>query len=115
MTISRERKYKMKKIINLTPHTINVVLEDRTIEIPSSGVARCSQTTVPVGEINGIPLTATTFGEVIDLPEPTEDTLFIVSRLIMSACPERNDLLCPNELVRDEEGKIIGCKSFAVN
>jgi hypothetical protein len=105
----------MKNIINLTPHTINVVLEDRTIEIPSSGVARCSQSSQLVGEVNGIPLTATTFGEVIDLPEPTEDTLFIVSRLIMSACPERNDLLCPNELVRDEEGKIIGCKSFAVN
>jgi hypothetical protein len=106
---------KNKKIINLTPHTINVVLDNKTIEIPSSGVARCSQTTVPVGEINGIPLTSTTFGEVIDLPEPTEDTLFVVSRLIMSACPTRTDLLVPNDMVRDEEGKVIGCKSFAVN
>ena len=104
-----------KNLVNLTPHTINVVLEDRKIEIPSSGIARCSQTSKPVGDVNGIPLTSTSFGEVEGLPKPTRGTLFIVSRLIMSACPTRIDLLVPNDMVRDDKGQIIGCKSFAVN
>lgn len=105
----------MKKLVNLTPHSINVLLEGKKVEIPSSGVARCSQTSAPAGEVNGVPLTTTSFGEVEGLPAPTKNTLFIVSRLIMSACPDRRDLLVPNDMVRDEEGKIIGCKSFAVN
>lgn len=104
-----------KNLVNLTPHTINVLLENKKIEIPSSGIARCSQTSKPVGEVNGIPLTTTSFGEVEGLPEPTKDTLFIVSRLIMSACPTRGDLLVPNDMVRDDKGQIIGCKSFAIN
>lgn len=104
-----------KNLVNLTPHAINVLLEGRKIEIPSSGIARCSQTSKPVGEVNGVPLTTTNFGKVKGLPERTSGTLFIVSRVIMSACPTRIDLLVPNDMVRDEEGKIIGCKSFAVN
>jgi hypothetical protein len=109
------------KIINLTPHAVNIINADNTvITFPSEGNARCNQTTKKIGEINGIPLTETSFGEVIDLPEPNpvfgvHFTYYIVSRLVMQACPLRADLLVPNDIVRDSEGKIIGCKSFAVN
>ena len=65
------------------------------------------------GDINGIPLTTTSFGDVIDLPAPQDGVFFIVSRLVLSACPDRNDLLVPNDLVRDDNGNIIGAKSFA--
>ena len=109
------------EIINLTPHSINIVLADSTIvTIPSSGViARCVQQTETIGELHYsdsiIPLTATSYGDIIDLPNPKPETYYIVSRLVMSAASGRTDLLCPNGLVRDDNGNIIGCESLANN
>lgn len=105
----------MKAIINLTPHSIVIVDDDnnivRTIE-PSGTVARVSAKTVRTGEFDGIPLSATEFGEVVDLPGPTEETVFVVSSLVASRVPERADVLIPNESVRDEKGRIVGCRSL---
>lgn len=39
---------------------------------------------------------------------------YIVSRMVANALPNRKDLLVPNELVRDDQGNIIGCRSFEV-
>ena len=78
-------------------------------------MARCTQSTKIVGNIEDIPISQSVFGEVIDLPSQEKNTFFIVSRLVLSACKDRDDLLVPNELVRDENGNIIGCKSLANN
>lgn len=104
------------ELINLTPHTINVVVSGgNIIDIPVSGtVARCSQSNEIVGEVNGIPVTRQVFGEVVDLPEAKEGVAYIVSRLVASVCPERKDLLIPGPLVRDDEGHPIGCKGLSV-
>lgn len=107
-----------KTIVNLTPHGINLLNRDLTplVTIPASGnVARCTQETIPNGNIGGIPITATSFGEVEGLPQEKEATYYIVSRLVMQGCPSRRDLLVPNELQRDDEGHIIGCLSLANN
>lgn len=109
---------RFEQVINLTPHKVRIINdENKTIRIiaPEDNPARCKQETVPSGYFNGIPLSATTFGEVYNLPEPKEGTRYIVSRLVLAACPDRSDLLVPNELVRDENGQIIGCKSLATN
>lgn len=104
------------KILNYTPHTVNIILESGEIyNFLSVGNARCVQTTVQVGEINNIPITSTEFGEVEGLPQEQKGIYYIVSRLILQALPQRRDLLVPNEVVRDEKGKIIGCKSLANN
>lgn len=103
------------KIVNLTPHAINIV-GGPTFE-PSGEVARISSTNQNAGEllVNGesIPLITQQFGEVVGLPEEKEGTMFIVSSLIFSNT-ERKDLLVPGEQVRDEDGRVIGCKSFQV-
>lgn len=111
----------MKQIKNLTPHAVNILIDnDESITIEPEGViARCDQTNAPAGyiktEYGNIQLSKTWFGKVYDLPTQEKDTCYIVSRLVMQACPERNDLLVPNEIVRDEGGNIIGCKSLANN
>lgn len=109
-------------IINLTPHDVNVVGNDNSvaITIPASGnVARCSQTIDVIGSITlnsvDIPVSSSSYGEVVDLPAPQDNTYYIVSRLVMSACPARQDLLVPNDLVRNDAGQVIGCRSLANN
>ena len=103
--------------INLTPHTINV-FNDEGVQIAafgSNGVARCATNTVDAGEIGGVPFTRTEMGEVIGLPDPQDGVFIIVSRIICAACPDRDDLVIVDQTVRDEAGRIIGCRSFSVN
>ncbi len=105
-------------IVNCTPHPVTVVNTDGTVlaTFPKGEVIpRLTQSTEVVGEIAGIPVTQTVFGDTVDLPQPQANTFFIVSRLVLSANTNRTDLLVPNGLVRDESGNILGCESFACN
>lgn len=110
----------MKKIRNLTPHAIFIVDEDSNAltVFESEGIARAEQKDEPAGELNGIPLVKTTFGEPIDLPKPEENTYLIVSLATANAAKAAGrttkDLLLTSGVVRDEKGRIIGCKAFAV-
>lgn len=100
-------------IINLTPHDVVIISDEKKIVFPSSGVARCTTCNVRQTDINGIPVFKTEMGSVYDLPKPQENTVFIVSRVVAEACKDRYDLIIPNDAVRNEKGVIIGCKSFA--
>lgn len=107
----------MAKIINLTPHDVTLVIsEERSVTFPTYStvrpIPRVSTKTVSDGDIDGYPLTRTQYGEVEDLPEPKEGTWYIVSALVAGRCPDRTDLVIPNEAVRDDKGRIIGCRSF---
>jgi hypothetical protein len=70
---------------------------------------------VLVGEHDGLPLYQAEFGEVEGLPEPAEGVLYVVSMLVRQAVPERTDVASPGELVRDEQGRVIGCRGLNVN
>lgn len=100
-------------IINLTPHEINIHLADGSIRsIPSSGEARVASTSTPLPPFDGVPLVRNTYGAVTGLPAFVEGTLLIVSAMVASALPYRTDLASPGALVRDPEGRIIGCRTL---
>jgi len=128
-----------KKVVNLTPHSINFILpynieigqdelgtpeyvtEERSYSLPPSGtVARCNvdreKKDKIIDEIDGweitIPVTKTRFGEVEGLPEPQEGTIYIVSNLVAQAVPDREDVFFPDDIVRDSQGNIIGCRAL---
>lgn len=111
------------QIINLTLHTLTIVINDQIVlEVPASGqVARCAQVTTEKGEIvvDGvqIPIGANVFGDVQGLPDPIPDTLFFVSALVAQAAwaQGRNDIVCPLQAVRDDQGRIIGTSGLATN
>jgi len=107
----------MKRIINLTPHPITLLIEgQKPITLQKCDTPpRLKQETVHVEYILGVPISETKFGEVQNLPEQRKGIFLIVSRLVLTACPNRTDLLVPNELVRNENGRIVGCKSLARN
>ena len=102
-------------VLNLTPHPLKVLGEDGEpmLELPKAEApARVSASTRRVGEVDGIPVYQEILGEVENLPEPREGAYYVVSRMIAAACPGRHDLLVPGNLIRDGEGRIIGCRGF---
>jgi hypothetical protein len=137
------------KIINMTPHKVDIVGVDGQVVTtypPSGNTIRLGVNTVRTGSLpDGTPLTKTNFGSPIGLPAhsgwwdgvgvldytdrnvknwdaichergftPTPNTYYIVSQIIKNALPHRDDLLVPADVVRDDRGNIIGCKSLGV-
>lgn len=104
-------------IINCTPHPVHVVNSEgsvlRTIE-PNGAPIRLAAKTVPAGEFDGVPLSRTEFGEPVNLPEPAEGTIYIVSQIVKNAIPTRHDLVVPADVLRDDKGQIIGCQSLGL-
>lgn len=105
----------MVKIINKVPHPVYVLGENNEVVkkfSKSNGMIRLRQHTAVYGELNGLPISRTTFGSPEGLPEFKEGVYYIVSHLVKTELPNRTDLLVPAQIVRDEEGTIIGCKSL---
>jgi len=109
----------MVKFVNLTPHEIVVVGENKevkTVILPSGEIARVKIKQEFTTTVEGIPVVKTIFYEVEGLPEPQSDTIYIVSSLVAQAVPHREDVVAPDTspegVVRDSEGRIIGVKRF---
>lgn len=96
----------MKNYINLTPHELCIISIG---SLPSQGLARVEETLTGKGILK-----VRTYGDINGLPEPKEGTVYIVSSMVMSLAVKqgRTDVYAPCDFVRDEEGKIVGCKSL---
>lgn len=108
------------ELINLTPHDINIVAEGTSIileTIPVSGVvARVSMDEEDLGVKGNIRFVRVRPGRPVNVPEPRPGTLFIVSRAVQEALPERHDLIVPTRMVRSADRRtILGCAAFSVN
>ena len=111
------------KFINLTPHAINVFDDGGNIILslpPSGEVARVASNRELVGHLGPVPVFKTVFGDVVGLPDPRPDTVFVVSTLVLSALAQkgvtRDDVVAPDTspqgAVRDDAGRIIGVRGF---
>ena len=107
-------------LVNKTPHPITLVLEDGakiTLEpvLPTPRVSSSSVKTANyvVTDSDGVKheiiREAPVFGEVVDLPEPQEGVLYIVSMLVAARASNRTDLVSPGRQLRNEAGQVIGC------
>ena len=102
----------------MTPHPIHIVDSEGSIikTIPQSGsLIRLSASTVDAGfTVDDVKITKTVFGTPEGLPDYELGVFYVVSQLVKSALPTREDLLVPAEVVRDNNGNIVGCKSLGV-
>jgi len=106
------------RLINLTPHPVNLLLEGRTITVPPEGtVARVREEILPDAGImvdgDFIPVVRKVLREVTGLPEPSEGVIFVVSLAVAQAARDREDLFVPDDFVRDEEGRILGARRLS--
>ena len=108
------------KLINKTPHTITIVADDGskivlepvlpTPRVASSSVKTATYTIVDNnGVAHDLVREAPKFGEVVDLPEPKTNTIYIVSMLVAARAAGRTDLVSPGRQLRNEAGQVIGC------
>lgn len=115
------------RIVNLTPHKLNVYKGDKLIlSVDSFRAARVSQKEVFWGKVNDVPLYRVEYGEINGLPEePEEDALYVVSIIVANALRGRidwpiwrNHITVPNTgptengAVRDKDNRIIGVRSL---
>lgn len=103
------------KLLNLTPHEIRFVRpEGEDLVLPPSGaVARVSVTRRMCEETRlGIPVFSTQAGGVHGLPAPHSDEAYIVSRAVAEAARGRPDIFFPDDLVRDDQGRVIGARAL---
>jgi hypothetical protein len=111
-----DKEVKMK-FVNLTPDVIRLETELGVLRIESSGISR---TSIIVEDLDPIydPLMGyimrkrIKYGPVEGLPGPENGTIYIVSRLVKQAVPDRTDCLVP-DLIRDEDGNVICCRALA--
>ena len=114
----------MTKVINMTPHAVRVFLDADGVNVhtymPSGKSIRLESETYKVGEIDGVPIIRTIYGNPVIVADGVSEELYfeapgvyyIVSAMVAQALPHRKDLLVPAEQVRDSDGKIIGCRSL---
>ena len=109
---------------NLTPHAVviyrkqSALVDHATITIPPSGtIARVGSSDEPCETLGGfipfhgnvlVDTVRTVYGEVAGLPAPCPNTILIVSGMVAQHSP-REDVFSPGPLVRDSEGRPIGC------
>lgn len=83
--------------INLTPHVVVVIAKNgnKIVVEPSGTIARVDSKQVVTGEVDGIPVVNTIFGDVTGIPEPKTGTIYLVSSLVAQAA-RREDVLAPD-------------------
>jgi hypothetical protein len=118
---------KKVRLINLTPHEINIYDSEGKVilSIPppkNMPVPRVSIRPEVVGTIDvdgvEVPIRKVVYGDVENLPQPEEDTIYVVSTFVILALKEkgieRKDLLSPDtnpdSVVRDKDGRVLGVK-----
>lgn len=127
------------KLRNYTPHDIFLYSKGDCVEVSNGSyqllelaqpvlhvicsrfVARASVVQQPAQNIScagvEIPVVSIKYGEPEHMPNPKEGYMFIVSSLTAAAAKEAGrtteDLLIPAGLVRDKEGRVIGCTEFS--
>lgn len=105
------------RLINLTPHIVNIKtgLGDILDIAPSGTVARIMELREGRGYIRDIDITQVRYDPsmVTGLPEPKKDVIYIVSTMVLSACPTRSDIFAPGSPIRDDNGNIIACEGLS--
>lgn len=115
----------MQKLINLTPHDLDLHLNDeRILKVSKKDtvIENLPRVTVSYeadvrsfeidGEVVEVPYNRPEYGEPINYPQATWDCVYVVSRLFISGCVANHlpvyHLCSPGSAVRDDNGRVIG-------
>lgn len=101
---------------NFTPHRVLIYQPDGGVPVtlPQMGNVRLAEHYVDGGLLpNGLPCSHLHYGKPSGLPEPQPGVILIVSQLVANALAERDDLVFPAGLTRNDDGDIAGFRYLA--
>lgn len=109
----------LNRLVNLTPHDVTVLTPDGDeLLLRSAGVIRSGTSVVKVatlhyqGQVFDITVQGST--GVGGMPPPQPGTYYIVSRQVAEALKgQRTDIFYPGPLVKDTNGKVVGCRGLS--
>jgi hypothetical protein len=101
---------------NYTGHKLIITIPPKSLTLKSEGRARIDSDIKEMGriEIEGlsIPLLSLQERAIVDLPEPEEGVIFIVSGIVATAA-QRSDVMAPSRITREEgSGRVLECKAL---
>lgn len=108
------------QLVNLTPHALSILIDDDGAAVallPSGNVARVEVSYTADEPIDAdavtIPTVRATYGAPVGLPSPVDGVGFVVSGMVLEALGGRRlDVFAPGELVRDAQGRPVGCRGL---
>lgn len=105
-------------LTNLTAHPLKFFTPSGVLEVqPSGQLARVFTHSHPIGEIAGMAVVRPVFGDITGLPDPSDDQVFVVSQLVLTALRlagvQRQDVVAPDTTpvggaIRDAAGRVQG-------
>lgn len=104
-----------RQIVNLTSHDITILDQYnnvvKVIPVEPDITCRVSTSTCDSEIIDGVEVVSRRLDGINGLPEPKYNTYYVVSALCATYAPQdRDDLLVVCNHVRDESGRVIGCR-----
>ena len=100
------------KFINLTPHQLNIT---DTI-VPTSGtIVRIDYEENQLDFVENIPVYQNNLPVLVDMPEPQENIIYLVSGMVLPFCGGRTDVFAPDtgsRAVRNDAGHITSVTSL---
>lgn len=111
------------KLVNLTQHAVNLLVDGAALDIPPSGVEAkiitrsVARTPLQVEGLGvALPVVASEFGELENLPPPVEGTVYIAGLVVAQAAAKlgRTDVFSP-DVLRNERGQVIGAKGLVAH
>ena len=103
-------------IVNKTPHDVIIYDETETRVIktyPPDGL--CTRLKVEfnhIGYEEGVEIVEAIVKEVNNLPMRREGYCYIVSQMVKTNFPDRDDFLVPVRVVKERNGEKVGCKAL---
>src|SRR5690606_37474001 len=91
------------RIVNLTPHPVTLVDVDgdEVVIQPEASPVRIPATTIPAGEIGGIPVVVERLVDADSvLPAPQPGVVYVVARPVAERAGHRTDLVVPTQVER---------------
>ena len=111
------------ELINKTPHKVVLFLDNKQKVVLEAAdkpvrvrVSSQNVGTLTTRDNKKVPLVLMVFSDKIEnLPAPEDGKVFIVSRAVCEALPDRDDLAFVADTVRNKQGRIIGARSLILN
>ena len=106
----------MQAIINTTGKIVKAVDRHGNVEFtfkPSEYLSSIKKTSKIAGGIGMFNFVSVKYGKVVGLPDPAQDTYFIVSAEVKDHS-DRPDLITPDGILYNEYDAVIVCRNFRI-